>query len=193
MCICKCGFTLLFSFFLFTENRRVIILGDSIIKDLPPIDGVTVKAFPGATIASLTHKIDVGQVDVSNYDFLIVHVGTNNIGNRHSFSAIVSDYGNLIGRIKTYKPSIRIIVSSILPRPCDHADTDSMIKNINKALRLEMASDLGFKFIESWKAVSKFGSFRRYLFAKHDNGLHLNTEGKRRLRYFFLRVISTLD
>ena len=47
--------------------------------------------------------------------------------------------------------------------------------------------------METWKAVSKFGTFKRYLYAKNDKGLHLNTEGSRRLRHFFLRVISTID
>ncbi|XP_053399186.1 uncharacterized protein LOC123564564 [Mercenaria mercenaria] len=30
--------------------RRVVILGDSIVKFLPPIEGVTVQSFPGATV-----------------------------------------------------------------------------------------------------------------------------------------------
>ena len=178
---------------LFTENRRVIILGDSIIKDLPPIDGVFIKSYPGATIAQLAMHIDNRHVNLMNFDYIIVHVGTNNIDNRDEKGAMLSDFGNLIGRIKIKKPSIRIIVSSILPRPCDHTETDSMIKEINRVLNKEMGPDLGFRFVESWKAVCKFGTYRRYLFAKNDQGLHLNTEGKRRLRYFFLRVISTID
>lgn len=178
---------------LFAETRRVIILGDSIVKDLPPIDGVVIKSFPGATISTLTQHIDMGHVNLVNFDYIIVHVGTNNIANRNSYESILSDYGNLIGRIKQKKSWIRIIVSSILPRPCDHLETDQMIKRVNKALRLHLSSDLGFHFVESWKTVSKFGTYRRYLFAKNDQGLHLNTEGKRRLRYFFLRVISTTD
>lgn len=84
-------------------------------------------------------------------------------------------------------------MSAIIPRPIDNTDTDEMVKKVNKCLRSEMAPDLGFHFIETWKAVSKYGTFRRYLYAKKDKGLHLNTEGSRRLRYFFLRVISTID
>lgn len=130
---------------------------------------------------------------MTNFDYLILHIGTNNINNGDAKGSMMSDFGNLIARIKKKKSSMRIIVSSILPRPCDHDKTDNMIKDFNKSLRLEMASDLGFHFVESWKAVSKFGTYRRYLFAKKDKGLHLNTEGSRRLRYFFLRVISTID
>lgn len=173
---------------------------------MPAIDGVFIKSFPGSTIAALAMHIDKGHVNFSNYDYLILHVGTNDIQNttvhvinenpqkiEEEKGGILSDFGNLIARIKNKKASIRIIVSSILPRPCDHEYSNDLIKDINKKLRLELAPDLGFHFVESWKAVSKFGTFRRYLYAKNDRGLHLNTEGSRRLRYFFLRVISTID
>ena len=120
-----------------------------------------------------------------------MHIGTNNIGNRDSFGAIVSDL--IIAQIRKKKPSIRIIISSILPRPLDHTDTDNMIKKVNTHLRTVMAPDLNFHFIRSYRAFSKYGTYRRYLYAKKDQGLHLNTEGSNRLRYFFLRVISTLD
>ena len=168
-------------------------MGDSIIKNMPEIDGVVVKSFPGDTIGKLTNRIDSGQVNLSPFDYIIVHVGTNNINNGEPYGSIVSDYGNLIPIIKRKKKSIKIIMSAILPRPCDHSETDGLIKDVNKCLRTQMSPDLGFHFIESWKAVSKFGTYRRYLFAKKDKGLHLNTEGSRRLRYFFLRVISTID
>lgn len=160
---------------------------------MAPIEGVTIKPYPGCTIGYMTVLVSKNEIVVSNHDFLIVHVGTNDIGNRQSFGAIVSDFGNLVAQIRQKKPSIRIIISSILPRPLDHVDTDSMIKAVNSHLKTVMASDLNFHFIRSFRAVCKFGTYRRYLYAKKDNGLHLNTEGSNRLRYFFLRVISTLD
>ena len=180
-------------FCIIAENRRVFILGDSIIKNMPSIDGVIIKSFRGDNIARLTNRINSGDVNLSPFDYIIVHVGTNNIDNRDSFDDIIADYGNLILTIKKKKRSIRIVISAILPRPVDHIDTDNMIKAVNKHLRTKMAADLGFHFIETWKAVSGFGTFKRWLYAKNDGGLHLNTEGSRRLRYFFLRVISTID
>lgn len=168
-------------------------MGDSIIKNMPPIDGVVIKSFPGDSIAKLTMRIDHRQVNLSPFEYIIVHVGTNNIDRRDSYENIISDYGNLIPVIKKQKRSIRIVISAIIPRPIDHDETDSMIKKVNKCLRSEMGPDLGFRFVETWKCVSTYGTYRRYLYAKKDKGLHLNTEGSRRLRYFFLRVISTID
>ena len=144
----------------------------------------------GATIGYLSVLIS----DLTNHDFLIVHIGTNDIGARHSFGAMVSDYGNLVAQIRNKKSSIRVIISSILPRPVYHSATEKkMIKDINNHLRIVMAPDQNFHFIRSFRALCQFGTYRRYLYAKKDQGLHLNTEGSNRLRYFFLRVISTLD
>lgn len=163
---------------------------------MPTIDGVVVKCFPGYNIVKLTMKLDKtlkGHIELSPFDYIIVHVGTNNIDRRDSYDNIIADYGNLIPVIKKNNSSIRIIMSAILPRPVDHDETDEMIKKVNGCLRSIMGPDLGFHFVETWKAVSKFGTFKRYLYAKNDKGLHLNTEGSRRLRHFFLRVISTID
>ena len=60
-----------------------------------------------------------------------------------------------------------------------------MIKKVNGCLCSIMGPDLAVHFVETWKAVSKFWTFKRYLYAKNDKGLHLNTEGSRRLRHFF--------
>ena len=103
-----------------------------------------------------------------------------------SFGATVSDFGNLIAQIKKKKPSIRIIISTILPSPLYHVDTDNMIKKVNTHLRTVMAPDLNFNFILSYRAFSIFGTYRRrYLYAKKGQGLHLNAEGSNRLRCFF--------
>ena len=59
-------------------------------------------------------------------------------------------------------------MSAIIPRPIDRKETDPMIKSVNSCLKDGMAPDMGFHFICTYKAVSKFGSYRRYLYAKLD-------------------------
>lgn len=171
----------------------MLIVGDSIIKDMSPIEGVVIRSFPGATIGKLSFHFSEGHISLENHDYLIVHVGTNNIGRRDKQESIMSDYGNLIAQIKKIKPTIKVIISAILPRPLDHQVTDQVIREINNKLKNYLAPDLGCKFVCSYKAVCKFGTYRQYLYAKLDGGLHLNFEGSNRLRYFFLRVISTID
>ena len=63
-------------FCIVAENRRVIILGDSIIKNMPSIDDVIIKSFRGDNIARLTSRINGGEVNLSPFDYIIVHVWT---------------------------------------------------------------------------------------------------------------------
>ena len=51
---------------------------------------------------------------------------------------------------------------------------------------------LTFKLICTYKPFMFAGKVKLELFAKRDQGLHLNTADSGRLSYFFLRVISTM-
>ncbi|XP_053378686.1 uncharacterized protein LOC123541508 [Mercenaria mercenaria] len=116
------------------EFRRVIIVGDSIVKNLPPIEGVKVQAFPGATIGKLSFLVSKKQVSLYDSNFIILHIGTNNIANQNALNSLASDFTNLIAAIRKENASIRIIVSSILPRPVDHSCSDKKIREFNHFL-----------------------------------------------------------
>ena len=136
---------------------------------MPTIDGVVVKCFPGYNIVKLTMKLDKtlkGHIELSPFDYIIVHVGTNNIDRRDSFDNIIADYGNLIPVIKKNNSSIRIIMSAILPRPVDHDETDEMIKKGTATLMITMFYMKDFN--KPWilipvlsKSVDKCGSYWR--------------------------------
>ena len=53
------------------------ILSASIPKT--DINGCSVQAFPGATIGRLSNLVANGTVNLKHIDFLIIHVGSNNI------------------------------------------------------------------------------------------------------------------
>ena len=167
------------------------IIADSIAKHLSGLDGVKLQIFRGYTIAEVASTVNSGAADLYPYDIVILHVRTNDIGNRASFHSIISDYGNLIGIIRRKKTTIQIVLSAILPRPVDHNITDPMIRSVNERLRLVMSKSMRFKFVCTYKPFMHAGSVRIGLFAKRDNGLHLNTEGTNTLKRFFIRVIST--
>ena len=139
-------------FVVFLACRKVVIVGDSIIKDIRDIVGVTVRPFPSAIIGALTYFIEDKKIDLQPYDYIILHVGINNIGNRDRYDGMISDYASLIAIVRRCKPDIRIVVSSILPRPVDH---DKMIKSVNRHLKDVMSKDLNFAFVCSYKAVVK--------------------------------------
>ena len=78
------------------------IISDSIAKNVSGIDGCVVQAFRGDTISQLTNRIQSKQAKLLPFDFVIIHVGTNDIENGEPFNAMISSYGNLIGVICEY-------------------------------------------------------------------------------------------
>ena len=79
---------------------------------------------------------------------------------------MISDFANLVAILKDKKTGLTYIVSSILPRLVDHSATDDLIRKVNACLKDVMSADFNFKFICSYKAVVKYGTYRRYLFSQ---------------------------
>ncbi|XP_053409046.1 uncharacterized protein LOC128559928 [Mercenaria mercenaria] len=175
------------------DCRKVVIVGDSIIKHIPPIEGVTVKSFPGATIGKLHYLLEKGFLSLKGFSYIILHVGTNNIARNCSVSDMLADFTNLLAKIRKISPEIHIIVSAILPRPVDIKVTEKKIKEFNLMLDTQLSKDLKFKFIKSYRPFLHCGEIKLHFFARLDGGLHLNLEGSARLGHFFHRVISTLS
>ena len=178
--------------FILAEKRKVTIIGDSIIKNVSGIDGCLVQSFRGDTIAQLANKINNKKARLLPYDYVILHVGTNDIDNHAPFVNIMKDFANLIGIDRKIHPAIFIIVSAILPRPCDYKESDSKVRDVNSHLNKHMSKDLNFKFVCTYKPFTYCGKPKVELYAKNDGGLHLNTEGSNRLKHFFLQVITHL-
>ena len=185
----------------------MLIPGDSIPKYVSDIEGVVLQSFSGDTIAKLSHRIDSKQVSLENFEYVLIHVGTNDVDNyvnnepkfkqkpfdiERAFEYIVSDYGNLIGIVRKKKPKIVIILSAILPRPKDHTDTDPLIRKVNGYIEKQMAKTSQIRFLRSYKPFMFGGAVKRELFARNDGGLHLNTEGTNKLHFFFLRSLASM-
>ena len=168
------------------------IISDSIAKNVSGIDGCVVQPFRGDNIARLTNRIKWKQAKLRPYDYVIVHVGTNDIEDGASFNSNISSYGNLIGVIREVHPSVQIVMSAIIPRVKDHKATNKIIRDVNSHLNKVMSKDMNFKFICTYKPFNIGGQPNVALYSKNDGGLHLNTEGSRRLKHFFLQVISHL-
>lgn len=191
---------------LFTEYKKVIILGDSIPKRVSGIEGVALDYNPGDTIAKMARRIHIYQISLERFDYVLIHVGTNDVDDfkpKHvfckdqpididrAFNSMISDYGNLNGIIRK-NPNISILISAILPRPKDHKVTHELIKKINGYLEKQMSKTNRFTFLRSYKPFMYGGNVKKELFARKDGGLHLNTEGTNKLRYFFLRYLASV-
>ena len=122
-------------------------MSDSIAKYVTGIDGVHLQAFSGDTIGRMTNRLLSGENTLENFDYVVFHVGTNNVARNESFESIISDYGNLIGICRKIKPKIKIILSAILPRPVDHAKTDPSVRRINPYILKKMSKHLNIRFL----------------------------------------------
>ena len=105
------------------------IVSASIPKYVGGIDGCTTQTFPGATIGRLSELVSSERINLRLVDFVIIHVGTNNISSPQSVNTIMSYYGDLIHKLKS-KTSAKLVFNSILPRLVDH------LKTVNKVKRL---------------------------------------------------------
>lgn len=175
------------------RTRIVTIISDFIAKYVSNIDGVVLEAFQGDDISRLTNRLLSRQATLENFDYVIFHVGTNNVSQRAYFDHLISDYVNLIKACRRTNPDIKILLSAIIPRPVDHNVTDTITRKVNSYLQETLSNELNFKFVCTYKPFTHAGKVRRELYAVEDGGLRLNMEGTNMLRFFFLRVISTLS
>ena len=181
-----------FFVFVFAEAKKVTIVTDSIAKYVSGIDGVVVQVFSGATIGRIVYGITNREVKLRAFDYVIFHVGTNDVGNQSSFENIISNFGNLVGACRKIHPSIHILISAILPRPIDHTYTDDFIRSVNGHLDKFMSKHLNFRFMKTYRPFMFGGKVRPELFAHRDGGLHLNIGDTEKLRYYFLRTIASM-
>ena len=104
----------------------------------------------------------------------------------------MSYFNDLINTIKS-KSSTNIIVSAIIPRPCDlpKDPTESRVKKMNLELKL-MCKRRHLQFLHTYRIFLHKKKPKRSYFAVNDQGLHLNLEGQRRLRRFLVNTVAHL-
>jgi hypothetical protein len=78
--LCQFYLSILYHFYLFiyfflAEIRPVVIIGDSIIKNISPIEEIKIQSFPGATIGRLAYLVSQHKNDLYDKSFIVVHVG----------------------------------------------------------------------------------------------------------------------
>ena len=167
------------------------ILSDSMAKHISGINHTTVQAFPAATLSRLQSKILSHKASI-DYKYTILLIGTNDIASSLSVGQLLSLFENLITVIRS-RSNTKLIISAIIPRPCDlHIDpTESKVKSVNKELKI-LCKRRHIQFLHTFRIFLHNNKPIRSYFALNDGGLHLNREGTRRLRLFFINVVAHL-
>ncbi|VDI36493.1 Hypothetical predicted protein [Mytilus galloprovincialis] len=168
-------------------NNWATIVSASIPKYVSGIDGCTTQAFPGATIGRLTELISSGKVDLISLDFVIVHVGTNNISSSQSVDTIISIFGDLIHKLKKMTFA-KLIFTSILPRPVDHMKTGAKVNKVNTELK-RLCKRNNLLYCNLYRSFLLDNIPDASLFAPRD-GLHLNFAGTELFRKKIINIIK---
>ena len=168
----------------FVSGKQVVIITDSIAKYVK-VPNSEMVIIPGATIGQITAYVNQNNRNLSAFDKIVVHVGTNDI-HRYTEDQFRSAYCNLI---KQTCPQSLLAMSAIVPRCVDYHITYRKIVSVNSSLS-KLCQYFQIEYFASYSYLVKGGTVRSELYAVNDGGLHLNYEGSRLLELYFLRRLA---
>lgn len=191
-----------------TEPVKFAVLSDSILKYCKIPGRIDLIAKKGADIVELIYQQRCGKLfNWKDYNVVLIHAGTNDIASGDG-KLIHKRMQTLTDSIKRINPRIDIIISSILPRPCNllHAEKSSrkeqgksreerqsvndQIKSVNQVLKIWCKQTQGLHFWPSFKQFVSFGVINQEegLFAIDD--LHLSRAGTDKIREHIDKLVT---
>ncbi len=180
----------------FKPNRhaKVLVIADSMLKHAYFGIHSTLSKNPGATLRKLINKIRRKEISISwnSLGLVIINCGTNEIGNVTP-GLVLSDMKDLVALIRSKNPQICIVINSILPRPRDFEQTQSIVDNVNSDLEEYCRKERYLSFSPTYKNFMQSNpggrppfviKTREKLFATKEEDhweLHPNYNGTKRL------------
>ena len=140
--------------------RNVVLLGDSITEGFD-----VAKYFPGRRVLNRGIGADVignglptndvrgvlGRLDSSVYDCaatdVFILIGINDLGAGHTPDVMEQGYREMLQRIHTNAPGVRIHIESVLPTRGNYAHHNANIRDFNERLR-KMAAEFGCDYLD---------------------------------------------
>jgi lysophospholipase L1-like esterase len=162
-----------------------LIIGDSILREIRYIRDCEVISLSGIKLEELLKYLKHQTNRTIDAKSILIHCGTNNI-ERDEPNEIVRKIKNIIDEIHSKNPSVKILVSSILPRPIDDEKNGHKVKIVNGQLKRKCV-EWGAYFLASHKLMLKLGKPQVKFYR---DGLHLNKDGVKRLRQFFSQRLA---
>ena len=168
-----------------TKNHNVIILGDSMVKNLQGWrmrtskkghEKVIIRSFPGASTDDMSfHAVPSMK---RKPRCLVLHTGTNDFRDEEDDNKIAKTIFGLAKTLKADEDENDVYVSGIIKR--DDYKINARISNVNKVLK-ELCGEADFPFIDNSNI-----EVGRHL---NRSGLHLNRFGDAKLAF---NIISAL-
>ena len=173
------------------KQLKKLIVGDSILQGLLHIKNTTTVCLSGATISSVQDYINKHQQFVMDFDVIVFHIGTNNVGNYQPVHNILDSYTNLYYCTREVNDNAVIVFSAMIPRAGDE-EPNLAICNINSSLQELCHNIWRSPFLRIFTQF-RCGNFIRNEFYRFNSGypgLHLNDFGSRRLTQYFRAQLS---
>lgn len=171
----------------------ITVIGDSILRGVG-FPNAYVQVCPGVTTARLARKIRNGVVSVWGWSIIILHVGTNDIDSPLTESDIIADFELLIAEVRWRNPAALLLISGIMPRPCDGHTSRYLekVQAVNAALhQLCMRTTLSH-FLRSWRCVCHtFGGVVPDMYLYKTDQLHLSGAGTYSLSKFLYGSVES--
>jgi len=167
-----------------------ILLGDSILRFVGNINNTQVLAYPGMGLIKMEVLIRNNKVpEINNKKMIIIHLGTNDASKKSVTVPTMMDMTDeLITAIRDKAPFAKIVISHIIPRPCDFAKSNSKIMEYNKAVHAR-ASLWGISTIPTYETLQYEGKPIETFFLHRDK-LHLSDTGIPRVRMALSKGIA---
>ena len=168
---------------------NALVLGDSIIRHCHTPKHADILSIRGATVDTLITRVKQNIINFSNYQLVIIHVGTNDVDNGNA-DLILPKLLELCSEIRNRQAFMQFIISAIIPRPKDFDTTDAIIKQVNRSIAGWCSRRMDFTFYPTYNTFQKFGwPDLRSEYWDTDN-LHLADQGVKRLNLLLKSMVS---
>lgn len=178
-----------------------LILSDSLGRNIRTIYKTDLLFYPGCTINALAHKVSTGEININNYNYIVLLIGTNDLAPKDTWKfyksekkqgrsgenlpqhittpipVISSAYLNLFDSIIQRNDNCNIFALGIPPRPYDNHRNKYHHIEVNKELS-RICHLKNITFIKSDSSFLKFGKIIEELFI---DGLHFTSDGSERI------------
>ena len=170
------------------SKGQIVFVGDS-ITDLCPLDDYYSDLDLACYNRGIGGDITLGVIDrlqVSIFDLnpskIVLMIGTNDVDFGYPYEEIVSNYRNLLEKIKENQPTVDMYVMSVIPQNKDLEKSSGLdvtknnktIQKLNLDIK-KMCEEFGYTFVDIYpELIDEAGYLRKDC---SDDGLHLNAGG----------------
>ena len=175
-------------------DDNVLILGDSILKEVAHIRNAQVRAYRGDTLEDLKHHMEHDSKNenlLGGKRIIVIHAGTNDLYTL-SVEDMISDLTDLTTTIIDQREMwiYCIAFSAILPRAKDYWTTLAKIRHFNAQVKAN-GELIGVQiFIRSWRPFSRKHLPRKFMY-KID-GIHPSKKGSMRLSQYLAKQCALI-